>query len=393
MAQLLVLQNLHLLMCDTLFTMPSDKSDTYYMNLAAKLALLGHGGAEPNPMVGCVIVSQSGQIVGKGYHRNCGKPHAEINALVSAGNHAIGSTVYVTLEPCNHHGRTAPCTEALIKARIGKLVYARTDPTADAQGGGIRIKEAGIDVQLLSDCQPAIKLSDPFVYRIKTGLPWIIAKWAQTIDGKIATRNGNSQWLSNQRSRSMVHRQRGRVDAILTGIGTVQADDPLLTARNVRLRRTAKRIVIDPNLKISVDAKLVTTTSHAPTIIVCDQSVINAQQSKVNELQTLGAIVFGVTTTDGRFDLTAVLTMLTAKYEISTMLVEAGPRLLGDLFRHHLINEAWVFIAPILFADEKALSSATGHKVSEVTDGTKLSLEDVRVRGDDVMIRYGVLDS
>lgn len=373
--------------------MSSENLDTLYMNLAAKLALRGHGGAEPNPMVGCVIVSQARQIVGRGYHLNCGQAHAEINALENAGDRARGATVYVTLEPCNHHGGTAPCSEALISARIGKLVYARTDPTVDAAAGAIRIKEAGIDVQLLSDCQPAIKVSEPFVYRVKTGLPWVIAKWAQTIDGKIATRNGNSQWLSNQRSRNMVHRQRGRVDAILTGIGTVQADDPLLTARNVRLRRIAKRIVIDPHLKISVNAKLVTTTSQAPTIIVCDQSEINTQQSKVNELQTLGAVVFGATTTEGRLDLSAVLTMLKAKYEISTMLVEAGPRLLGDLFKHHLVNQAWVFIAPILFADEDAISSATGHKVSEVTDGTKLSLEDVRVRGDDVMIRYGVLDS
>ena len=375
------------------FTMPSEQSDTYYMNLAAKLALLGHGGAEPNPMVGCVIVSQSGQIVGRGYHRNCGGAHAEINALENAGDCAIGSTVYVTLEPCNHHGRTSPCSNALISARISKLVYARTDTTLDAIGGASSLKKAGIDVQLLSDCQLAIKVSEPFVYRTKTGLPWTIAKWAQTIDGKIATQSGKSQWLSNQRCRNMVHRQRGRVDAILTGIGTVQADDPLLTARNVRVRRIAKRIVIDPHLKISVDAKLVTTTSKAPTIIVCDQSVINAQQSKVNELQTLNAQVIGASATDGRFDLTAVLAMLAAKYGISTMLVEAGPRLLGDLFRHHLIKQAWVFIAPILFADENALSSATGHKVSEVTDGTKFSLEDVRVRGDDVMIRYGVLDS
>ncbi len=380
-------------MCDTLLTMPSEKSDMYYMSLAAKLALRGHGGAEPNPMVGCVIVSQSGQIVGRGYHRNCGRPHAEINALENAGENAIGSTVYVTLEPCNHHGRTSPCSEALIKARIGKLVYAQTDPTVDAQGGASRLEEAGINVQLLNDCQPAIKVSEPFVYRTKTGLPWIIAKWAQTIDGKIATQSGKSQWLSNQRSRNMVHRQRGRVDAILTGIGTVQADDPLLTARNVRLRRIAKRIVIDPHLKISIDAKLVTTTSQAPTIIVCDQSAINAQQSKVNELQTLGAQVHGATTTDGRFDLTDVLKTLTIKYELATMLVEAGPRLLGDLFKHHLINQAWVFIAPILFADENAMSAASGHKVSEVTDGTKLYLEDVRVRGEDVMIRYGVLDS
>lgn len=331
--------------------------------------------------------------MGMGYHRNCGGPHAEIIALNNAGDRAIGATVYVTLEPCNHHGRTAPCSQALINARIAKLVYARTDPTTDASGGANRFEEAGIATELLCDCQPAIKVSEPFVYRAKTGLPWIIAKWAQTIDGKIATRSGNSQWLSNQRSRNMVHRQRGRVDAILTGIGTVQADDPLLTARNVRLRRTAKRIVIDPNLKISVNAKLITTTSQALTIIICDQSAIDSQQSKVNELQTLGAIVIGETATDGRFDLADVLRTLTTRYDIATLLVEAGPRLLGDLFKHHLINQAWVFIAPILFADEKAMSSATGHKVSDVTEGTKLSLEDVRARGNDVMIRYGVLDS
>ena len=178
--------------------------------MAARLAVRGRGGAEPNPMVGCVIVSRAGEIVGWGYHRRCGGPHAEIEALRRAGARAAGATAYVTLEPCNHTGRTGPCSEALIEARVGRVVYARADPGVPAGGGAERLRAAGIDGELCATCADAIAVSDPYVHRVRNGLPWITAKWAQTADGRIATASGESQWISNPASRRLVHRRRGQ---------------------------------------------------------------------------------------------------------------------------------------------------------------------------------------
>ena len=241
------------------------RDDLRYLHIAARLALRGHGGTEPNPIVGCLIVSPRDEIVGWGYHRQCGQAHAEVHALGRAGPRAAGATAYITLEPCNHFGRTPPCTEALIKAGVAKVVIARRDPNPIAAGGLDRLREAGIEVVIADDCELAMRITDGFARRVRSGLPWVIAKWAQTLDGRIATGSGESRWISNEASRRMVHRERGRVDAILTGIGTVLSDDPLLTARDVRIRRVARRIVIDPHLKTPLDAKLVQTADRFPT--------------------------------------------------------------------------------------------------------------------------------
>ena len=367
--------------------------DRRYLQMAARLALRGHGGAEPSPLVGCVIVSRGGEIVGWGYHRRYGGPHAEINALKRAGNRAPDLTVYLTLEPCNHTAKTGPCSEGLIEAGVRRVVYARDDPSPEASGGAERLRTAGIETQLITNCPGAIAVSDPFVHRVKTGLPWVIAKWAQTLDGRIATRIGNSRWISNDRSRRMVHRERGRVDAILTGIGTVLADDPLLTARNVRLRRLAKRVVINPSLAIPLDARLVTSLDQAPTIMVCDEAVLQSQASKAAQLRDRGVELLGVPAANGSLDLCEALSKLSQRYNVSTVLVESGAGLLGDLFGQRLVNEAWVFIAPVLWGDEKAYPCVRGLTVSELTDGTQLTLKDVRHRSGDVVLRYGVLPS
>lgn len=362
--------------------------DRRYLQMAARLALRGHGGAEPNPLVGCVIVSRPGEVVGWGYHRRCGGPHAEINALKRAGNHARESTVYLTLEPCNHTAKTGPCSEALIEAGVRRVVYARDDPSPDASGGAERLRAADIQTQLITNCPAAIAVSDPFVHRVKTGLPWVIAKWAQTLDGRIATRTGKSRWISNDRSRRMVHRERGRVDAILTGIGTVLADDPLLTARNVRQRRLAKRVVINPSLAIPLDARLVTSIDQAPTIMVCDEAVLQSQVSKAAQLRDRGVELLGVPATKSGLELFKALGRLSERYNVSTILVEAGAGLLGELFRQRLVNEAWVFVAPKLWADEEAYPCLRGLTVNDVTEGFRLILQDARVRGGDVVLRY-----
>lgn len=364
--------------------------DRRYLQMAVRLALRGHGGAEPNPLVGCVIVSRGGEIVGWGYHRRYGGPHAEIDALKRAGNRAPDSTVYLTLEPCNHTAKTGPCSEALIEAGVRRVVYARDDPSPDAAGGAERLRAAGIETQLVTNCPGAIAVSDPFVHRVKTGLPWVIAKWAQTLDGRIATRTGKSRWISNDRSRRMVHRERGRVDAILTGIGTVLADDPLLTARDVRQRRVAKRVVINPSLAIPLDARLVTSLDQAPTIMVCDEAVLQSQASKAAQLRDRGVELLGVPATEGRLELSKALGRLSQRYDVSTILVEAGAGLLGELFQQRLVNEAWVFVAPTLWADEQAYPCLRGRTVDGVTDGFRLILQDAHVRGGDVVLRYRV---
>jgi len=190
------------------------------LDRAVRLASRGHGGAEPNPMVGCVIVDPEGRVVGEGFHARCGGPHAEIEALRAAGGRARGATAVVTLEPCAHRGRTGPCADALIEAGVARVLYAVPDPNPIARGGAARLREAGIAAERVRHAG-ADELARPFVKRMTTGLPWVSAKWAQSLDGAIALASGESKWISGGRSRAMVHRERGRVDAILTGIGTV----------------------------------------------------------------------------------------------------------------------------------------------------------------------------
>lgn len=367
--------------------------DYEYLSLAARLALRGHGGAEPNPLVGCVIVSpdEGGTIIGWGYHARCGGPHAEINALERAGERAVGATVYVTLEPCNHEGRTGPCTEALIRAGVKRVVIAREDPNPLAAGGIARLREAGIEVER-AHCEPAVVVSDPFVHRLTTGLPWLIVKWAQSIDGKVATRSGESQWISSPASRLLVHRERARVDAILTGIGTVLSDDPLLTARRCgRIRRIARRIVIDTQLETPLQSRLVASAQDVPLTIVCDQA--ESESTRAAALRAAGAELLGFPSDGGFLNLTAVLRDLASRHTLTNILVEAGPGLMSALMQAHLVNEAWVFIAPFLMGDDRAVSCLTGAIIDRLSDAPRMKLVDYRRKGDDMMMRFRVISA
>ncbi len=366
----------------------SSPDHSCFLAIAARLSARGFGGVAPNPCVGCVIVSADGRIVGEGYHRRYGGPHAEVMALQHAGSSARGGTAFVTLEPCNHHGRTPPCTDALIQAGIKRVVYARRDPHHDAQGGAERLRAAGIDAELDESCRPAVRASDPFIYRETTGLPWLLAKWAQTIDGRIATRSGASQWISNERSRRFVHRIRGRVDAILTGIGTILADDPLLTARNVRCRRIARRVVVDHHLATPLNARIIQTAHEVPTTIITSQSVLNDSSLKQQEFHRHNVDVIAVAEQQDRLDLTEGLRQLSARYDVTNVLVESGGGLLGELFTRGLINEAMVFIAPMVFGDENAQPCIRGHRVEAVADGIRFELIGSYRRGDDILLRY-----
>jgi diaminohydroxyphosphoribosylaminopyrimidine deaminase/5-amino-6-(5-phosphoribosylamino)uracil reductase len=366
--------------------------DTDYLAMAARLALRGRGGAEPNPMVGCVIVSRAGEIVGWGYHRRCGGPHAEIEALRRAATQSAGATAYVTLEPCNHTGRTGPCSEALIEARVGRVVYARADPGVPAGGGAERLRAAGIDVELSTACVDAIAVSDPYVHRMRNGLPWITAKWAQTADGRIATASGESQWISNAASRVLVHRRRGHSDAVLTGIGSVLADDPMLTPRGVRRRRMPKRVVFDPGLDLPASCRLATTTDEAPTVVLCGGREMEQKARHAKTLRSAGVELVGVPRAGCELSLEAGLRALVERYETTTVLVEAGPGLLGQLFSQRLVNVAWIFVAPLIFGDDDALPCVRGLTVKALTDGCRMKLLKVRRRGDDVILHYGVSD-
>ena len=238
--------------------------DHSILHQAARLAVMGHGTAEPNPMVGCIITNCEGTIVGEGFHKIYGEAHAEVNALAMAGNAAKGGTVYVTLEPCNHQGKTPPCSKALLDAGIQRVVIGVSDPHEDASGGAGFLREQGIKVDILHDavCK---ELVAPFVHRIKTGLPWVTCKWAQTIDGNLETPQSDSNWISCKESQRLVHEERGCVDAIVVGVGTVAADNPTLTVRGAAICRTPLRVIVDPTLRTPLDSNVL--NEDAPTLL------------------------------------------------------------------------------------------------------------------------------
>ncbi len=364
------------------------------LSLAARLALRGQGDVEPNPLVGCVIVLD-GKVLGAGHHRRFGHAHAERDALDSCarlGNDPAGATVYCTLEPCACAGRQPACVDALISARVARVVFAREDPTPGKGGGAARLREAGIAAERSNACPLATGLSAPFIKRATTDLPWVIAKWAQTIDGRVATRAGESQWISGTRARARVHRLRARVDAILTGIGTVLADDPLLTARGIaRVRRRAARVVADSDLDIPLESRLVRTASQQPTIVACAAELVRAEitRAKRERLLAEGVIVLGAPMhASGRgIDLRFVLAALRAR-ACSSVLVEAGPGLLGALIEADLVDEAVVHVAPLLLGDELARSAAAGRVVERLSGGKRFSLSRVKSLNADVELVY-----
>jgi len=367
------------------------------LDLAARAGLRAVGRVEPNPLVGCVLV-KDGHVIGVGHHRRFGGLHAEREALASCqrqGNDPRGSTAYVTLEPCNGHGKQPPCTQALIDAGIARVVYAASDPNPGKSGGATTLRDAGILCEMTPESRLASGLAAPFLRRLATGLPWTIAKWAQTIDGRIATRTGESKWISSEQSRARVHRLRGRVDAILTGIGTVLADDPLLTPRGVRVRRTPMRVIADTDLDLRLDTALVRTANEIPTLVACDASLIGAEiaSGRVAALRSAGVKVVGVPArpragSGSGIDLQALLKLLAAEHGVATVMVEAGPGLVGSLVEEDLIDEAVIYLAPMLLGDELAKSVAVGRVAEQLKSARRFQLWRARPVGDDVELTY-----
>ncbi len=366
------------------------------LDLAARSAWRAVGDVEPNPLVGCVI-ARGDSILGVGHHRRFGGLHAEREALAACmrnGKDPRGAIAYVTLEPCCHTGKQPPCTDALIEAGIAQVVCARPDPHEESGGGAHILRSAGVGVEYTDASTEAIRLSDPFVHRVRTGLPWVTAKWAQTIDGRIATRTGESQWISSEQSRARVHRLRARVDVILTALGTVHADDPMLTPRGVRrIRRMPRRVVIDSDLDLPLDAALVRTARQAPTTVICATELMSAKitQTRRNALAVAGVEVLGVDAgqaTAGWLDLEAALRLLVDRHETASVLIEAGPGLVGSMLEAGLINEAVVYIAPMVLGDEMAKSAAVGRVAATLGSGVGFELARVKRVGNDVELVY-----
>tara|TARA_X000000368_G_scaffold413228_1_gene400940 strand:- start:58 stop:1122 length:1065 start_codon:yes stop_codon:yes gene_type:complete len=313
----------------------SFKIERNIMRQATRLAELGHGTAEPNPLVGCIITNENGEIVGEGYHKTYGQEHAEVNALAQAGASADGGTAYITLEPCNHHGKTPPCSEALIAAGIKRVVIGTRDPHENASGGIQTLQNAGVQVTLLNDsmCQDLLA---PFTHRLHTGLPWITCKWAQTKNGELETAPGESPWISCSESQWLVHQERGCVDAIMVGVGTVVSDNPKLTVRNAEKFRIPKRIVIDPSARIPRDASIL--SNDAPTLLVCKEG---SDYSKIQ-----GCEFIEVPIKNDLLELDYLFKYLVKEYDMTHIMVEGGGTLFKHVFQQKLVNEIWAFQSP-----------------------------------------------
>jgi diaminohydroxyphosphoribosylaminopyrimidine deaminase/5-amino-6-(5-phosphoribosylamino)uracil reductase len=336
-------------------------------------------------MVGAVIVRQ-GKIIASGYHKRAGACHAEVDALEKLGEKArAGDTLYVTLEPCNHYGRTPPCTEAILKKGIRKIVVGMEDPNPQVAGGGCKtLAEKGVDVKtgvLESECR---RINEVFLNYTTTGLPYVVAKSALTIDGWTATSTGHSKWITNDASRRFVHRLRDRVDGVMVGVGTVLADDPQLTTRIKRRKgRDPVRIIVDAHLRIPEHAKVLNSDSPSMTLIAVGQDVPHGRLKRIEER--------GVTTLvcplrEGRIDLKALLEML-GKKAYTSLLVEGGSTLLGSLIREKLVDKFYVFKAPKIFGGNDGIPMATGPGPKTMDACLKLRNVKVRRFDDDILIR------
>jgi diaminohydroxyphosphoribosylaminopyrimidine deaminase/5-amino-6-(5-phosphoribosylamino)uracil reductase len=341
-------------------------TDADWMRRALELAERGRGHVEPNPLVGAVVV-RDGRLVGEGWHRRYGEAHAEVHALADAGAAAHGGTLYVTLEPCCHHGKTPPCTDAVLRAGIARVVAALADPFPQVAGrGAALLREAGVTVELGLGEAEARRQNAPYLKLLATGRPYVHAKWAMTLDGKIATHTGDSKWISNEASRRRVHALRGRMDAILVGSGTVRADDPLLTARPAG-PRTPTRAVLDSQAGLPLTSQLVRTVSTAPVLVV----TADAPPDRMEALRAAGCEVLAVAAEAGRVALAQLLDEL-GRRRWTNLLVEGGSEVLGSFLDAGAVDEVHVFIAPCLAGGAAARGPLGGRGAARIADALRL---------------------
>jgi diaminohydroxyphosphoribosylaminopyrimidine deaminase/5-amino-6-(5-phosphoribosylamino)uracil reductase len=361
--------------------------DLQHIQRAIELAEQGRGHTSPNPLVGAVVV-RDGEVLGEGYHAAYGAPHAEVSALSACGRDPIGATMYVTLEPCCHQGETPPCTEAILKSGIKRVVVASDDPTDKASGRGLGIlRDEGIEVDVTdADGGPAANarlLNQPFRKHAITHKPHVVFKSAMSLDGKVATQTGDSKWISGEESRQLVHRWRAEMDAVCIGIGTALADDPLLTARTEDGARQPRRIVFDSEARLPLDSALVRTAHDAPLIVVVSRASLHAAAD------TLRAAGAEVVTASGGNEQERVRHGLEKLGElgIQSILLEGGPTLAGAFLDAGEIDEMRLFVAPIALGGRSARMPFEGEGSDSIASSQRaLSLISEPV-GEDVLIR------
>ncbi len=353
------------------------------MALALEEAQKGVGKTHPNPMVGCVIV-KGGEVIARGYHARAGTAHAEIVALKRAGARAKGADAYVTLEPCDHVGRTGPCTEALIEAGVKRVFVAMRDPHKIVYGRGFRtLRKAGIEVQVGLLNEECVRLNEDYVHYLREGRPFVVAKMAQSIDGKVATRARHSKWITSEKARRFGQKLRHRCDAILVGVETVLADDPRLTCR-LRGGQDPIRIVLDSHARTPVKAEVVraASTSGASTVVVVGE---DAPPRRVRALTRAGAEVLSCPLLDGRIDLPALMGLL-GERGILSVLIEGGPTVMGSFFDADLVQKVYAFVAPLVIGGEQAKGAVGGIGPATLVDASRLVRVTTETIGDDLLI-------
>jgi diaminohydroxyphosphoribosylaminopyrimidine deaminase / 5-amino-6-(5-phosphoribosylamino)uracil reductase len=361
----------------------ADSIDKFFMNMALELAERGKGFTSPNPMVGAVVVRNS-DVVGTGYHEYAGGPHAEVNALNDAGELARGATIYVTLEPCNHTGRTPPCTQKILDSGIARVVVAMQDPNPDVTGGGIGVlREKGIQVDVGIEETHAARLNEFFVKYVQTKRPFVILKTAATLDGRIATRTGDSKWVTGPAARNFVHTVRHAADAIMVGIGTVKQDDPSLTTRlEGQKSKDPLRIVLDTHLSISENARLLNIGSDADTLLVTGADV---PREKKHRLEKQGVTILESQLKDGFIDLDVLMYRL-GTMKITSLLVEGGGRVAASALACRIVDKILFFYAPKILGGDDGVPVCQGPGPDQMSDCTQVHNILVHRFDDDILI-------
>jgi diaminohydroxyphosphoribosylaminopyrimidine deaminase/5-amino-6-(5-phosphoribosylamino)uracil reductase len=358
--------------------------DARHLQRAIELAARARGQTSPNPIVGAVVVKE-GRVIGEGITQPPGEQHAEAMALGACAEETAGATLYVSLEPCCHHGRTPPCTDAILGAGIARVVIGSDDPTPKAAGRGPGIlRDEGVRVDFVDGeiADAARMLNQPFRKHARTGRPLVVFKSAMTLDGKVATRTGDSQWISGEASRARAHRWRAESDAVAVGIGTALVDDPRLTARIEGVARQPRRVVFDSEARLPLESQLVQEVADVPLIVVCSRA---ASRTSVEALESARVDVIVATGENEAARVEHALDELGAR-EIQSLLLEGGPHLAGAFLEAGEIDEARIFVAPLMLGGAKARTAVEGIGVGEIAGGARaLAMETERIE-DDVLI-------
>jgi diaminohydroxyphosphoribosylaminopyrimidine deaminase/5-amino-6-(5-phosphoribosylamino)uracil reductase len=371
-------------------SLAATERDLKHLYRAIELAAMAQGRTSPNPLVGAVIV-KGGNVIGEGYHEAAGEPHAERVALAACAEDPAGATMYVSLEPCAHHGRTPPCTEAIIEAKLGRVVVASDDPSQKASGRGLGIlRDEGIRVDVATGdvAEAARLLNQPFRKHARTGRPLVLLKYAMTLDGKVATRTGDSKWISSELSRARAHRWRAQSDAVAVGIGTAMTDDPLLTARVEGVARQPRRVVFDAEARLPLDSKLVQSSAETPVILICSRA---ASRTRVQGLESAGVEVCTVSGENESARVEAALEVL-GDSDVQQLLVEGGPHLAGAFLDAGEVDELRVFVAPVIAGGRSAKPAVGGEGVETIADAVRAIHTTVERIEDDVLVTARLRD-